>query len=143
MSFVPRRYALSAMRPSGVTSAVGTNQMPVSPRNVVVAGRVSSVDVEDGEAGGVAVGAPATPAQSAQPTTGANRRREVVVTVYLPRYTLLWSRGVPRWRGVGCAQLSRDCSAGALRSTARPRYWSRFSWRLRGLTTHAMMMLRK
>jgi hypothetical protein len=34
--------------PAGNTSAVGTNQMPVSPVNVVVAGRVSSDD-----AGGV------------------------------------------------------------------------------------------
>ena len=47
------RYALTDQRRAGRTSPVGTFQRPVSPMNVVVAGRVvTSVDgVEDG--GGV------------------------------------------------------------------------------------------
>src|SRR5947208_4160572 len=50
---VPRRYPLTDHFPRGSTSAVGTNHNPVSPKNVVVAGRVSS-EVDDcaGAAGG-------------------------------------------------------------------------------------------
>ena len=44
---VPRRYALTDHWPLASTSAVGTYHNPVSPKNVVVAGRVSSVVDED------------------------------------------------------------------------------------------------
>src|SRR3954463_5394899 len=49
MKFVPRRYPVPDHLPCASTSAVGTNHSPVSPTNVVVAGRVSSavVLVED------------------------------------------------------------------------------------------------
>src|SRR5437773_11331923 len=40
--FVPRRYPLTDHLPRGSTSAVGTNHNPVSPKNVVVAGRMAS-----------------------------------------------------------------------------------------------------
>jgi hypothetical protein len=45
---VPRRYALALHFPWPSTSAVGTNHNPVSPKNVVVAGRLSEDDEEDG-----------------------------------------------------------------------------------------------
>src|SRR6266851_2320771 len=45
--FVPRRYPLTDHFPLGSTSAVGTNHNPVSPKNVVVAGRVSSAVAVD------------------------------------------------------------------------------------------------
>src|SRR4249919_1341789 len=44
---VPRRYALVDHLPLASTSPVGTNHKPVSPRNVVVAGRVSSAGAVD------------------------------------------------------------------------------------------------
>src|SRR5438093_13186843 len=45
--FVPRRYPLTDHLPRGSTSAVGTNHNPVSPKNVVVAGRVCSAVAVD------------------------------------------------------------------------------------------------
>src|SRR5881397_12300 len=53
--FVPRRYPLTDHLPLGSTSAVGTNHNPVSPKNVVVAGRVSSVVAVDEDCVWVAV----------------------------------------------------------------------------------------
>jgi hypothetical protein len=38
---VPRRYTVADHLPLGRISPVGTNHSPVSPKNVVVAGRVS------------------------------------------------------------------------------------------------------
>src|SRR5215510_11376135 len=49
IQFVPRRYTLAENFPCGNTSAVGTNHRPVSPKKVVVAGRVSDEDVDDAE----------------------------------------------------------------------------------------------
>src|SRR5262245_65636085 len=72
------------MRPSGVTSAVGTNQMPVSPKNVVVAGRVSSGGCCC--CGDEEVCADTAAAHSAHATARPNGRDEVV-KAYLPGYT--------------------------------------------------------
>src|SRR5215470_19086898 len=47
MKLVPRRYPLTDHLPPGRTSAVGTNHNPVSPKKVVVAGRVSSAVAVD------------------------------------------------------------------------------------------------
>src|SRR4051812_25024720 len=47
IQLVPRRYALADHLPFGSTSPVGTNHNPVSPKKVVVAGRVSSVVAVD------------------------------------------------------------------------------------------------
>ena len=74
---VPRLYPLADHFPAGTISADGTNQMPVSPRNVVVAGRVacSDEDEEDCELEELeGVCAPAVPAQSAQAAITAIER---------------------------------------------------------------------
>src|SRR3954463_10905873 len=47
MKLVPRRYPLTDHLPPGRTSAVGANHSPVSPKKVVVAGRVSAVAVDE------------------------------------------------------------------------------------------------
>src|SRR5713101_603285 len=52
---VPRRYPLTDHFPLASTSAVGTNHNPVSPKNVVVAGRVSSAVAVDEDCVWVAV----------------------------------------------------------------------------------------
>src|SRR5580765_5336405 len=103
------------MRPSGVTSAVGTNQMPVSPKNVVVAGRVSSGgccwDVDDGDEG---VCADAAAAHSAQAIPRPNRR-SVVVTAYLPGYTS-YSNGCTKRRHYSTERCRVTCRDGFLRA---------------------------
>src|SRR5437016_11306077 len=55
MKFVPRRYPLTDHLPLARISPVGTNHTPVSPKNVVVAGRVSSAAGVDEDGGWVAV----------------------------------------------------------------------------------------
>jgi len=52
---VPRRYALADHLPLASTSPVGTYHNPVSPKNVVVAGRVSSAVAVDEDEGWVVV----------------------------------------------------------------------------------------
>src|SRR4030095_4215416 len=49
MKFVPPRYPLTDHLPFASTSPVGTYHNPVSPKNVVVAGRVSAGAVDEGE----------------------------------------------------------------------------------------------
>jgi hypothetical protein len=85
---VPRRYTLADHLPWPSTSAVGTYQIPVSPKNVVVAGRVSSSDagVADAvwEEGGGGVWAKAAVEKQASAAASVEDRRTVVIKAVPP-----------------------------------------------------------
>src|SRR5262245_57461398 len=84
--FVPRRYALTEKLPLGSTSPVGTYQIPVSPKNVVVAGLVSVSELEEvGCEEAEPVCAFAAPVNSRQAAATVQVRNAIVITLYLPR----------------------------------------------------------
>src|SRR5437868_2518558 len=109
LQFGPRRYPLTDHLPPASTSAVGTYHNPVSPKKVVVAGRVPSSDAAgvvvcwDVEGWGVdGVWAAAAPANSRHAASGETRNAVVISCT----------------SAVAAAQYFRDSTTGA--SSIRP-----------------------